>query len=488
MTDNIPTPRDEDIPTPVDESITPREEDKETEDNVFTFPSDRLSEVDTQFAKLNKKAAKLGCNPSSYIVRKKWIKHIPEGHNEITGEHIYEENIEMVTIEVKGETPTYNDWAFIATVEPTEGGNLIRKVPNVDVEVPLELRKVDTTRCDHCHAARKRNETFIVQHSVNKEFKVVGRQCIKDFLGFNASPQSLVKYIQDLFDICQIIGGYEDEDMFGGGGGRHERFVKMDEYLYRCAVVVAKLGYVSGAKARDTNEMSTANRVWQTFFLHDNYRGIYAKDIVKEPYYGYFLNLDGTEPVYFGKNEKSYKMTVDDYRNACTYVNRMMMYTKEEIIDKPEDELNDFLHNLQIILQHQYINVGQKGFAAAIFPVYFRHLKEGEEKVNYERAGYVGTVGERGLMTLKLTRVNTYEGNYGLTYIYSFTNGPDYLTWFSSKEQTMVVDHWYKVTGMVKSHDVSPKGYRQTIITRCKVGIDVTDECNAIIGGVSKLW
>jgi hypothetical protein len=480
MTEHIPTPREEDVPTPQDETVTPREEDKETEDNVFTFPSERLYEVDAQFAKLNKKAEKLGCKPSTYVVQKKWIKHIRAYTHADTGTRHEEEYVEMVTIEVKGETPTYKDWSFIATVEPTEGGNLIRKVPNVDVEVPLELRKVDTTRCDHCHAARKRNETFIVRNSITGEFKVVGRQCIKDFLGFNASPQSLVKYIQDLFDLCQIIGGYEDEDMFGGGGGKRERFIRLDEYLYRCAVVVSKLGYVSGTRAYETGEMSTATRVWGTFFIHDNYRN--CKDpsaILKEPYYGYFLNLNGTEPSGFGTNEKGYKMTMDDYRNACTHVNQMMLYAKEEIIDAPEDNLNDFLHNLQVILQHQYITAGQKGYAAAIFPVYFKHLKEGQERVNYERAGYVGEEGKRGLMTLKLTRIGSYEGNYGLTYIYNFTDGVNYLTWFSSKEQEMVLDHWYKITGSVKKHDVSPKGYRQTIITRCKVGIDVTEQMNA---------
>lgn len=477
MTEHIPTPREEDIPTPRDKTVTPREEDKETEDNVFTFPSERLYEVDIQFSKLNKKAAKLGCNPSTYVVRKKWIQTFKECVDIETGVHHDEENVEMVTIEVKGETPTYKDWSFIATVEPTETGNLIRKVPNVDIEVPLELRNVDTTRCDHCHAARKRNETFIVRNSETGEWKVVGRQCIKDFLGFNASPQSLVKYIQDLFDLCQIIGGYEDDEMFGcGGGGKRERFIRLDEYLYRCAVVVAKLGYVSGTKAYNTGEMSTANRVWDTFFIRENYRNCNdPKAILKEPYYGYFLNLNGTEPYDFGKNEKGYKMTMDDYRNACDYVNRMMIYAKEEIIDAPEENLNDFLHNLQVILPHQYITAGQKGYTAAIFPVYYRHLKEGQEHVNYERAGYVGEEGKRGLMTLQLTRIGSYEGNYGLTYIYNFTDGVNYLTWFSSKEQEMALDHWYKITGTVKKHDVSPKGYRQTIITRCKVGVDVTD-------------
>jgi hypothetical protein len=248
----------------------------------------------------------------------------------------------------------------------------------------------------------------------------------------------------------------------------------MDDFLYRCAVVVAKLGYVSGTRAYETGEQSTAMLVWRTFFLSEEYRGTEAGKIVNEPYYGYFLNLNGSEPINFNKNVKGYHMTPEDYRNACEYLTKMMIWAKETIIDAPEDSLDDFQHNLQIVLQNRYITWGQKGYAAAIFPGYYRHIHEQEDGERKKRSGYIGTEGKRESFDLKLIRIHSYEGNYGITYIYSFTDGTNYVTWFSSKEQSMVLDHRYEITGTVKKHEVTPKGYRQTILTRCKVGKDVT--------------
>lgn len=81
---------------------------------------------------------------------------------------------------------------------------------------------------------------------------------------------------------------------------------------------------------------------------------------------------------------------------------------------------------------------------------------------------WIGEVKERLRdMEVTFTGARQFEGNYGLTYIYSFLlNNKDVLTWFTSSYKELVKGNSYKLTGTVKKFD-EYNGVKSTILSRC---------------------
>ena len=90
------------------------------------------------------------------------------------------------TVVVEGERPLLpGGWTFWGVVRHTEDGNLVLSVAGD--ALPVEFRTAAPT-CDHCHTARRRNDTFVVRSEAG-EIRRVGRQCLADFLGTGAEDR-----------------------------------------------------------------------------------------------------------------------------------------------------------------------------------------------------------------------------------------------------------------------------------------------------------
>lgn len=97
-----------------------------------------------------------------------------------------------------------------------------------------------------------------------------------------------------------------------------------------------------------------------------------------------------------------------------------------------------------------------------------KKLKEIEKKKGDLQ--YIGKVGEKSTLTLKLKKHTVTEGSrYGPSYAYFFedTKG-NKIIWFASRDRELKEGKTYKVEGKVKKHD-EYNGFKQTYITRCKI-------------------
>ena len=87
-----------------------------------------------------------------------------------------------------------------------------------------------------------------------------------------------------------------------------------------------------------------------------------------------------------------------------------------------------------------------------------------------EVSNWVGEIGKPLSATLvKLIKIGSFYGKYGLSYIYTFvTENDDLLIWFSSSTLKQEINDWFEITATIKNHDTY-KNKKQTILKRVKV-------------------
>jgi len=141
---------------------------------VYEIPAHNLPTLQSKLDEMNRRAAKLGCEPTVLkIVGEFDVERKREG----TG---IKYSVKYLRVEVAGQTPKLNGWQLMAAIERQESGeNLVRCVPGKTV--PESYRNTDT-HCDHCNTIRFRKEVFVLQHDDGR-WAQVGRPCIADFLG-----------------------------------------------------------------------------------------------------------------------------------------------------------------------------------------------------------------------------------------------------------------------------------------------------------------
>lgn len=219
------------------------------DEGVYKVPTYRLEELREKFAKLNRRATKLGVPGVSFeIVRTyKEEKRVPPSWDEFgqSDKALWVRRVtEYADVRFQGETPKMAGWEFVGVIEPLgKDANMLRIVPGVE-GVPEKYRTAGGD-CDHCHAKRRRKETYLVRFVETGEFKQVGSTCIEDFLG-GLSPDQILAALEI---ILEAVGGMGDDDDFDGMG-RGQIGYNVSDFLSAVSAFVQKNGYIS-RKAAD---------------------------------------------------------------------------------------------------------------------------------------------------------------------------------------------------------------------------------------------
>lgn len=87
------------------------------------------------------------------------------------------------------------------------------------------------------------------------------------------------------------------------------------------------------------------------------------------------------------------------------------------------------------------------------------------------KSEYLGAVGERlRNLTVILKSIRSFNGRFGLTYVYAFQRGEDVLTWFTQKDLELEEGLTVDLTGTIKAH-TEYKNEKQTQLSRCIVKV-----------------
>lgn len=408
------------------------------------IPENNLGKLDDRFGKINRKAAKLDCEPVSYkVVREEYRD------DEETGLAT-----KWLRVEVSGEPPVVEGgWKFQASLDHLYGsdaGNLVHTAPSCE-DIP-EKYKTTTAHCDHCKTNRRRKKTVLLVNEAG-EWIQVGRSCLKDFFGLDpARAAFMASWIHQVEDAVR-------EATFGGNGGR-SWYISLDKFMAETAAVVRMYGWVSRTEASD----------WYA-------RKVATADIV----------IERLESRKIADEDKA----TDADRKAATKAIEWAADLKDN-----GEPLNDYLYNLSVIAEAGWVGSKTIGLAASMFVAgqnAEKRARQAAKKAAWDAKKatfkHFGTEKKREEFTLKVTRIIDHEGEWGTTWIVGLedTEGNP-AVWFSSnrprlkdkgieyKKSEVLVGKTYLVRGTVKEHS-SYQDAPQTVLTRC-VFKTMTAQCH----------
>lgn len=408
-----------------------------SEGRVYVIPHPNLPTFEERFAKLVKRATKLGVEVPTYTNLRqepKVIKETTDDTDPETGRPLVVERVIMMHhIAVFHPQVVVSGWEFMAKLEHTEEGNILHVLEGK--EIPFKYRDCEAW-CDHCKTRRYRKDTFILRSTTNTdEWQQVGRNCLADFLGRDAERYADAA---ELYYTTDAVGSasemYDGEG--GGGGGTH--YVMLDRYLGYVAEVISHVGWKSKSSAFKWGGQATAE-----IALHEMFKRKFdpRSDLFREP------------------TEKSFEVgkTAIEWADALT----------DEDVSH-----SDYLWNIRVIARRGVVDRQQFGFAASIVSSYQRHIGELEmrTRINVE-SHWVGEVGERRIFNLLVEKViEVGGGDYAQfpaaqLHIMSDDDGNKFI-WFAHGT-TLDTGKKVMLKGSIKAHK-EREGVKQTLLTRCE--------------------
>jgi hypothetical protein len=408
----------------------------------FTIPAYNLANLQAEVTRQQRKATKLGVEcPALAVVSDEYDVDVNKNKPliDFPGGIRTERWVRFVDIEVSGVAPRINGWAFVATIEHIDNECMVRTVPNSEVALPTRFRTA-TAVCEHCNAVRRRQETFVLVND-DGSFKQVGRQCLKDFLGYNKAPETLATIASCLWsalDLALVIDG-DDEGGFGGG----RVALGMVTYLALVAMIIESGGWMPRGRARDLGVESTADMAITAYFKHF--------------------------PVSAAQ--------IDEAKAA-------LEWARNTICTKDIEARTDYEHNIAVIAKYDSVDFKQVGYAASIVSSYQREqnrLKAKEmEFLSFKDSKFVGVIGKRMDVQGRLVEVKTIVGDiWGNSYLHKFvTTEGDLLVWFASSRPLDANNEYIEPSDKLLTLSVTPKkqeprgGVNQTTVSRAVIWSD----------------
>lgn len=421
----------------------------------YKIPEQNLETLKDKLQKLNKKALKLQVTPITLTEGEKIFEPIWASNK--CPRHCFDSRFSKVTettgrcasckyegkptfqvivpVTIEGEQPKIAGWEFAATLQHTEGETIFRKVPGFEQTIPTVYRQADPKNCDHCHTLRQRNDTYIVFNGT--EFKQVGRNCLRDFLG-HANPHQLAEYAEMLIILSEMMGDFEDPEF--GGTGRGKRVFDLSDFLKITTGVIACDGWISNAYARKSEGTieSTSSKV--------------------SVYYN--------PPIHGTKARSQWESMIKPWEAAQ---NEELATKAAEWASNLEDSDNEYLMNLRVVARIGYVEARTFGLAASMISAYKRTVEQEVERQRVKlTSNHIGTIGKREVFSgLTLISVKYFDGMYGTTAMHRFVDGNgNIIVWWASGASTPFEEgKTYTVKATVKSHG-DYKEVKQTIVTR----------------------
>ena len=431
-----------------------KDEDGEIEystykDTIFAIPDFRVPRLYHELEPYIKKAKKFNIPYTLEEIGKVDLKD--------------DENKEQHCIIIKLEFAIQlNGWKFIASIDHTSNGNIIRNISGVDL--PEKFRTVDSY-CEHCHTDRRRKSTYVVYNDTDG-FKQVGKSCLFLYTGIDLSKIASAMDIWNYIHKYSEISGDEYEDY---GYGHRSSSCDAIEVLTLAWKLINIFGYVK----KGSNAVSTMNRYCEALNYLDGSMKRYQEKRYKE--YSKFLE------------ENNIKFFTDeDFENADKVREWIM---KQKVT-------SDYMNNLHVIFSNFeegdrtllgetyhyktcYMDKKYRAIVVSAVQTYLREMNLIEEKKQKHdkemESKHVGTVGEKIEFVLKDIKVLTsWENKFSYypttTYKYKITDENENIYIWQTTTYVNIENCLKSTTtvkGKIKEHS-EYNGVKQTILTHCK--------------------
>lgn len=367
---------------------------------------------DTLTKKLNRLFKKMDAIGATYTfhVDEEFVREVPVYVNDDIARVTFDTHntvlVDCVRFTLGFDTYVVGNYRVGAVVEKSQDEN-INLVYTVDDTVDFNEYRNCAFRCDHCGTNHNRKKVVVLVDNETGEQKMVGRACLKDFIGYEV--ESFVAYFDDIQSIT-----LEDEEprIYANELGAYKCYIDNRDYLAYCINIIEKCGYAKTVKT----------------------------DALKA--------LD-----------KKIKINDTDYETADKVIEFFNNYETNDIFEQ----------NTKLFVTGKTPISWENGFVAYAYELYKKIIARLEELANKKQSNFYGNVGDRINITGKINRTGHYETQFGLVVIYKITdeNGNVFI-WKTTSYVEVENNVTVNVTGTIKAHN-EYRDEKQTVLTRCKV-------------------
>lgn len=358
----------------------------------------------------------------------------------IVGEEFQEvsknEFVKVLHVEVEGQVPVISGWEFVATIDHSESGNIIRNISGQDV--PEKYRTVNI-KCDHCNTNRFRKNSYILRNTETGEYRQIGRNCLADYLRCT----DIKNYIGWIDGLLKVVEHIIEVGCQPGAGIWEETHQEVKRFLAHVCRAVELKGWMSNSRAREEEKTSTSSHASYSYY-------------------------PCSSKSWREKSEWSeLQPSADNYTTAKAVIE----YIRQELASK--ECKSEFEHNLVTLFQSEYFRPKNSGYIASAYIVYKKHedIKRKEEetksltKITNE---HVGQVGIRTIINATVLSTQNIYTNFGVTTLHRMIDSDNHmLIWFASTV-TLEIGQHVTLKATIKEHR-EYKGQKQTVLTRCKI-------------------
>jgi len=384
---------------------------------IFTVPLSVKLGFETKLKELKKKAEKLNVVFEYNCSEPFEIKH-PNPHiDEMI--RVYDFHVSFQEIKIPG-------WKFLGKIEHlSELGNVLSLVPN-SPKIPEEYRTINQ-KCDYCEQKRHRIKTFILQNE-SGEFKQIGSNCLKDFIGHNLNQ------LFGLSDIHYKIS--EFGDLLEEGFNSIPKMIETFEFLSYVASEIEQHGFISNKEAYNTGNMSTSDYVW------------------------------------FALTNPKEKKKLNKPQEKHEFLASQAIKWAQEITEEETKE-SEYLHNIKVLSNLELLESRHKGFVASIVSSYQRNQSKIIEQELFQKSEFFGEIKKRVKnITLQYHKTLVFDSIYGTTrFHFFFTEQYNLIVWKTGKG----LYEYDLQPGKSIVADFTPKqhqkhnGINQTVVSRMKI-------------------
>lgn len=385
-----------------------------------------------RLTKLQKRAARYGQTIS-------WTetpRTVDKSYTRPDGKRI-KRTVDMVDMVIHGSAPRVGDFVFDAQLERTPAGVLIAGRKDAKVG---KLGQNWDGRCDHCGSKRARTYGYVV--SKGRTRKVVGKSCLRDYLGTDA-PAGLAAMFTHL---RELDSAGDDEGMFGGFGGGWGDLTESVIVASRAAIAIWG---------------------WRPASYDGQTTGFLARLASDTPRYHRGREIHGEERKLIRDELKAHG---DRYEREAQAVLAWGRALKGR---------SDYEHNLRVALANDTTNTKRYGLVVSASAAYDRQqaveAERKAEKAKRPTSEWFGKVGERVTVDSAelVGRIVLPDYGFGPQILFKFVDPAGRaFSWKTGSQprvdgQPLELGRSYKVAAAIKQH-AEYKGEKETRVTRAK--------------------